>query len=131
MQLLCEAFLWHTLKGNIPTVFQRGSEKPIPIFGTDWPNYGFDEWFLLAAVYPRMAIHGVLTFVEWNDRFLNHWFALDIEYCTWANPQSEIIYHSEPTPNIKSLPESANDSVLSIENTPEICTPVVQSDPIN
>ena len=34
---------------------------------------------LNVAVFPRIALSGVVTFVPWNDRRLNHWFALDIE----------------------------------------------------
>lgn len=48
------------------------------------------------AVFPRIAISGVLTFVPWNHRRLNHCFALDIEYVTWANPKSEFFYYKSP-----------------------------------
>ncbi|MBK1835356.1 hypothetical protein [Roseibacillus ishigakijimensis] len=74
----------------------RVGEGAETIFGSSWPDYGYDEWFLLTALYPRMVWGGVLTFVGWEDRGLNHWFALDIEYCTWANPQSEILHHTNP-----------------------------------
>jgi hypothetical protein len=71
--------------------------------GADWPSYGFDEWFLLAALYPRIAAEGVLTFVGWNDRIANHWLALDIEYVTWANTRSEILYFA-PAPLADKMP---------------------------
>ena len=93
---LMKAMIWHTLRGTMPGHCTIGATEEVrretPIFGSDWPSYGFDEWFLLAALYPRMACAGVLTFIAWNDRTANHWFALDIEYATWANPRSEILY---------------------------------------
>ena len=93
---LMKAMIWHTLRGTMPGHCTIGATEDVrretPIFGTDWPSYGFDEWFLLAALYPRMACAGVLTFIAWNDRTANHWFALDIEYATWANPRSEVLY---------------------------------------
>lgn len=93
---LMKAMIWHTLRGTMPGYCTIGATEDVrretPVFGSDWPNYGFDEWFLLAALYPRMALSGVLTFMAWNDRTANHWFALDIEYATWANPTSEILY---------------------------------------
>ena len=87
-----KAMIWHTLRGTMPGHCTIGATDEVrcetPVFGSDWPNYGFDEWFLLAALYPRMALSGVLTFIAWNDRTANHWFALDIEYATWANPRA-------------------------------------------
>ena len=99
MDQLMKAFLWHTLRGTMPnecllrTV--KGRTKPLPIFGTDWPTYGFDEWFLIAVVYPRLAFEGVLTFFSINTKVATHWFALDIEYVTWANAKSEILFFDE------------------------------------
>jgi hypothetical protein len=91
--LLMRAMLWHTRRGTLTTSCMKGGLKSLPVFGSNWPDYGFDEWFLNVAVYPRIACAGVLTFVPWIDRKLNHWFALDIEYVTWANPRSEIMYY--------------------------------------
>lgn len=101
---LMRAMLWHTRRGSLPVECRKGAGKPVPAFGSNWPDYGFDEWFLNVAVYPRIALSGVLTFVPWNDRRLNHWFALDIEYVTWANPRSEIIYHGSPDPEEPEAP---------------------------
>ncbi len=107
--LLMRAMLWHTERGSLPTYCLIAGEKRREAFGSHWPDYGFDEWFLNVAVYPRIAQSGVLTFVPWNDRSLNHWFALDIEYVTWANPRSEILhYEQKKTPkNVKRPPHSA------------------------
>lgn len=96
--LLMKAMVWHTKNGSMPLHCRLGGrgepESMVPIIGTNWPSYGFDEWFLSAAFYPRMAFEGVLTFVHWNDRRVNHWLALDVEYSTWANPKSEIFYYA-------------------------------------
>lgn len=95
-----KAFLWHTLRGGMPDRCTIGAGKKgkrtLPIMGTDWPTYGFDEWFLLAAVYPRLAFSGVLTFYPLNEAGVNHWFPLDVEYVTWANPRSEVLYFGNP-----------------------------------
>lgn len=93
---LMRAMLWHTRRGSLPTTCRKGADNHVIAFGSNWPDYGFDEWFLNVAVYPRIAYSGVLTFVPWNDRKLNHWFALDIEYVTWANPKSEILHYGPP-----------------------------------
>lgn len=58
--------------------------------GAEWPQPGFDEWFLLAAVYPRVAQGGILTVVE-GQRLSPTLLALDIEYVTWANPAATVI----------------------------------------
>lgn len=99
MNLLLRAFLWHTLKGTMPDTCRFSSAdgvKEYPIFGTDWPSYGFDEWFLLAAVYPRLAFSGVLTIHPADDERGTHWFAMDIEYVTWANSNSEMVLLNLP-----------------------------------
>jgi hypothetical protein len=100
VELLMKAFLWHTLRGSMPDRCTVGAGKKgkrtLPIMGTDWPTYGYDEWFLLAAVYPRLAFGGVLTFYPLNESGLNHWFPLDVEYVTWANPKSEVLYFGNP-----------------------------------
>lgn len=43
-----------------------------------------------------MAPEGLLTFVPWDIPSLGQFFALDIEYCTWANPKSELINYPSP-----------------------------------
>jgi hypothetical protein len=104
--VLMKAMVWHTLRGTMPNQCRIGGrgepESFTAIFGSDWPSYGFDEWFLLAALYPRMAMNAVLTFIPWNERPANHWLALDVEYATWANPQSEILYFA-PVPLVEKL----------------------------
>jgi hypothetical protein len=55
-----------------------------------WPDYGFDEWFLQVALYPRAAFEGLLTFVPASAK--SQLLPLDIEYTMWANPASEIQY---------------------------------------
>lgn len=96
---LMKAFIWHALRETMPNQCvvpgAEGKPKELPIYGTNWPAYGFDEWFLSAAVYPRLAFEGMLTFFLINPKVSNHWFALDSEYVTWANPKSEILFFGE------------------------------------
>ena len=89
---LMKAFIWHSRRDSLVTHVTVAAGKQLKIFGVDWPGYGFDEWFLLSAVYPRMAPNGILTFVSWADPSLSHWFGLDIEYCSWASPKAEIMF---------------------------------------
>jgi hypothetical protein len=87
---LIEAFVWHWRHGtlrqtaNIPGLGER------PIQFKDWPDYGFDEWFQLAALYPRLVPRGTLTFIPADARSLL--LPIDVEYATWANPNSECVY---------------------------------------
>jgi hypothetical protein len=87
---LIECFLWHWWKGTLPLTVKVPRRGEVPIMFADWPNYGFDEWFQLAAMYPRFAPAGVLSFIPIDARSI--FLPLDIEYVTWANPNSEIIY---------------------------------------
>jgi hypothetical protein len=98
--LLMKAFIWHNQRGTMRTTWQepgdRGEEKPQAIAKTTWPSYGFDEWFLLAVMYPRWAFDGVLTFFHWRLLELSFCHTLDVEYVTWANPGSEIFRCPKP-----------------------------------
>lgn len=88
---LMRGFLWHTLRNTMPNRCNSvlGGKGRV-VKGSDWPDYGFDEWFLLAVVYPRMAFGGILTFFKENRVDFTIWHLLDIEYATWANPKSEV-----------------------------------------
>lgn len=84
-----DAFLWHSLRGTMPVMAEIpgcGSRK---INATQWPNYGCDEWWQM-AIFPHLAQRGILTLLPTNAR--GPMIPLDIEYCTWANPRSEIVY---------------------------------------
>ncbi|MEO5916371.1 MAG: hypothetical protein ABIS50_19195 [Luteolibacter sp.] len=96
MRQLMRAFIWHNLKGTMPAKCELAGLRENRIAGSAWPDYGFDEWFLLAVMYPRMAYEGLLTFVPWDIPSLGQFFALDIEYCTWASPKSELINYPNP-----------------------------------
>ncbi len=90
---LMKATIWHTRNGTISTKCKTpwGEEKQIS--GTDWPGYCFDEWSLHVAFYPRILRNGVLTFLPANQS--NRLLSLDIEYCMWANPRSEIRFYGK------------------------------------
>lgn len=86
---LAKAFIWHTWKKTIPTVAELPGCIPLKLHATTWPEYGFDEWFLMAALYPRLAFEGILTFMPTDAKSLI--MPIDIEYATWANSDAEIV----------------------------------------
>jgi hypothetical protein len=87
---LLDAFTWHAIRGNIdPMVILPGC-GPLQIQSHKWPSYGFDEFFMMVAAYPRLAQHGMLTFVPSSAK--SQLLALDVEYVTWGNPSSELVY---------------------------------------
>jgi hypothetical protein len=88
---LMEALIWHTRRGSIRTTAEGAGCGQMGITGTEWPDYCFDEWFLLAALYPRLAGRPILTLVEAGMR--SRYLALDIEYVTWGNANSEMAYY--------------------------------------
>ncbi len=95
VKLLAESLLWNLEKGKIDNCCNVGGRK-IPIWGGKWPDYCFDEYFLNSAIFPRAAEEGILTLLPRRDTSQNYWFALDIEHCMKANPDSEIMHWGKP-----------------------------------
>jgi hypothetical protein len=87
---LIECFVWHWRHRSLPDTANIPGLGLRPIQFSEWPNYGFDEWFQLAALYPRLVERGTLTFIPSDARSLL--LPIDIEYCMWANPRSEAVY---------------------------------------
>ena len=85
-----EAFVWHWRQGTLPLTAKIPGIGERPIRFSKWPNYGFDEWWQLAALYPRLAPKGTLTFIPSDARSLL--LPADVEYAQWANPKSECVY---------------------------------------
>ena len=87
---LLEAFTWHALHEKLdPHVFFPNC-GPLPIQSHAWPSYGFDEFFMNVAAYPRLAQGGMHTYVPGTAS--SQLMTLDIEYCTWGNSGSEVVY---------------------------------------
>jgi hypothetical protein len=96
--LLMRATIWHALQGTLPQNCPIGSREGVEHRREfSFLSYRFDDWFLMAALYPRIAGAGLLTLIDWNSHAANHWLVIDIEYTTWANPQSEVVYSSPPS----------------------------------
>ena len=95
---LAMAYIWHSWQGHFQSIKHpvSGEEATIPDDRAIWPNYGFDERFIAAAIYPLMAKKGILTISEKNH-FLGHWFAFDLQYCTRLNESSELIIFDDLT----------------------------------
>jgi len=87
---LLEAFTWHAINGLIEPLAIFPACGPLEIQGNKWPSYGFDELFMTLAAYPRLAQKGMLTFVPTFSK--SQLLTLDIEYVTWGNPNSELVY---------------------------------------
>lgn len=80
----------HWRHGSLRQTAQIPGLGERPIQFREWPNYGFDEWFQLVALYPRLVPGGTLTFIPTDARSLL--LPIDVEYATWANPRSECVY---------------------------------------
>jgi len=87
---LLDAFTWHALRGTVDFLVMYPGRGPLPILSHKWPDYGFDEFFMTLAAYPRLAMGGMLTFVPSGAQSLL--LLLDIEYVTWGNPNSELVF---------------------------------------
>ena len=87
---LLNAFTWHAVREKIDHMVIFPGCGPLPIQSHKWPNYGFDEFFMTVAAYPRLAQEGMLTFVPSSAR--SQLLTLDVEYVTWGNPNSELVY---------------------------------------
>ena len=90
MQQLLQAFTWHMRRGTIATMADLPGCGLRPIPWASWPNHYFDEWFLAVAFYPRAAGAGLLTFAPSGSK--SDMLTLDVEYCTWANPNSQLVF---------------------------------------
>lgn len=93
VRLLLDAFTWHCRRGTMNSTVLCPGKGRIRAAQADWPDYGFDEWFLTAALYPRIAATGLLTLVPASARSL--FLPVDIEFVTWANADSQLVYYHE------------------------------------
>lgn len=89
---LLDAFTWCAREERLDANVIYPDCGPLPLQGNAWPSYGFDEYFMTVAAYPRLAQDGMLTFVPSGAS--SPLLTLDIEYCTWGNPASELVYFS-------------------------------------
>ena len=87
---LLNAFTWHAIRGNVDPMVIFPCCGPLQIQSHKWPSYGFDEFFMTIAAYPRLAQQGMLTFVQSSAK--SQLLTLDVEYVTWGNPNSELVY---------------------------------------
>ncbi len=134
---LLDAFTWHAIRGNIdPMVIFPGC-GPLQIQAHKWPSYGFDEFFMTVAAYPRLAQLGMLTFVP--SFVKSQILTLDVEYVTWGNSNSELVYFpsgsccgvnmeahvpdeaTEEEPDV--VIEFPSPALVAVENPPEDAGP--------
>lgn len=87
---MLRAFMWHSWKGSFSTIAKHPMHGNIELFGTDWTSYGYDEFFLMAAAYPRLAQLGTLTY--FSQSAFSLCFPFDVEYVTWSNPDSILVH---------------------------------------
>ncbi|MEJ6578321.1 MAG: hypothetical protein QNL68_00835 [Akkermansiaceae bacterium] len=121
IELFLKAFLWHHERGTLARTWQdegvQGELKSRPMTATAWPDRGFEEWFLMTAVYPWLAAEGVLTFLHWSVAKLGVSHLLDIEYVTWAHPGSEVLRCPKPVEAL--LPWDSDMSPPTIKVRPD------------
>jgi hypothetical protein len=65
MKLLCEAFIWCCQEGIITGHCQIGDKK-VPILGSIWPSFGFDDFF---TFFPRRRFPSAIPpYINFNAR---------------------------------------------------------------
>ena len=99
------AFTWQTLRGGVSKLIEVPGCGTGPATWANWPDIYFDEWFMSVALYPRLAEAGVLTFAPSTSQ--STLLMLDIEYVTWANPNSQLVFFPVET---CCSPKSISDS---------------------
>lgn len=116
---LLDAFTWHAQRGMIDPVAIFPSCGPLEIQSNKWPSYGFDEFFMTVAAYPRLAQTGMLTFVPTFAK--SQLLTLDVEYVTWGNPNSELVHFpvDQCCGVTRDAPAAAEDESESIVEFPE------------
>ncbi|MEJ6580416.1 MAG: beta-1,6-N-acetylglucosaminyltransferase [Akkermansiaceae bacterium] len=116
---LLKAFTWQCLRGAVEHTVMMPNCGPLPLRLHTWPDYGFDELFLAVAAYPRLAQDGMMTFIPGASA--SQLMSLDIEYVTWGNPASEVIYF--PSGSCCGQSEQATSSAPILEEpTEKRCT---------
>ncbi|WP_193212036.1 beta-1,6-N-acetylglucosaminyltransferase [Luteolibacter marinus] len=128
---LLDAFTWHARRGTAEHMVIMPNCGPLPIQSHEWPSYGFDEFFMTVAAYPRLAQEGMLTFVPSTAR--SQLLALDVEYVTWGNPRSELVYFAagrccggpEASPAAGQAPVLGIAEIDADDEDPEPVDPVV------
>lgn len=114
---LLDAFTWQSLRGNIePNIIYPGC-GPLLIQAHKWPSYGFDEFFMTVAAYPRLAQHGMLTFVPTFAK--SQLLTLDVEYVTWGNPNSELVYFPGASCCGMTTEQPLEEEIEAVEPRPE------------
>lgn len=115
---LLKAFTWNCLHEKINPAVHLPNCGPLPMRLHSWPDYGFDEFFLAVAAYPRLAQDGLMTFVPGNGS--SQLLTLDIEYATWGNPASEVIYY--PSGSCCGQEESSEPELPAMASDDQIKT---------
>jgi hypothetical protein len=91
IERLLKAFRWWQRRGGLQTWAPHpATGTKYPLVGAFWPDYGSDEYFSSVVLYPRLALSGILTIT--GVKPASYMFPLDIEYVSWANPNSFIDY---------------------------------------
>jgi hypothetical protein len=92
---LLKAFRWQQIRNQVPRLATHPWKlRKFVLFGSNWPDYGSDEYFKNLVLFPRLAESGTLTIMHKPSR---SWLLpLDIEYITWANRNSVVNYSLYP-----------------------------------
>ena len=126
---LLDAFTWQCQRGAVEHTVIFPNCGPLPIQSHTWPTYGFDEFFMNVAAYPRLAQHGMHTYVPGTAS--SQLLTLDIEYCTWGNPDSEVVYFPGGSccGQLPAETDQAEAPTLELVESDEEATPLPTRDP--
>ena len=84
--------------------------EELELFGSNWPDYGSDEYFKNLVLYPRLAQHGILSVMGKPPK--SYFLPLDIEYLTWANRNSVVDYALSKTIALEPKRDSEGKEII-------------------
>ena len=119
---LLVAFVWLLLKGELPRqVSMPGCGMRMLTWG-QWGGGDIDDLFGAVMLFPRMAAEGVLTFVGAGTKSL--WLPIDVEYVTWANAKSQLVFYNDEGCCGDEVPFSESLGSAAVESLQPVATDV-------
>lgn len=116
---LLYAFTWYAKQAKeaqkSPSLEREATVRPLRAKAdeqeADWADPDLAGFFLMSAIYPRAASDGMLSLIE-ADHQHSSWHLLDIEYATWSNANSELLFVNPVRRFLPAKPVDFKESTL-------------------